>query len=111
MVQPAARMQSRKNPATGAHTAFVTSMTSRASIFIACALLGACAAQADDIDCSDGKCDVDQSCSDPQYGDGVCQTNLSCAVPDIDCFRTFDNDADAAAWYTGMEAMVAQAEG
>jgi len=86
-------------------------MTSRASIFIACALLGACVTPTDDIDCSDGKCDVDQSCSDPQYGDGVCQTNLTCAVPDIDCFRTFDNDADAAAWYTGMEAMVAQAEG
>jgi len=54
---------------------------------------------------------VDQSCADPQYGDGVCQTQLSCGVPDIDCFRTFDDDPAAAAWYAPIEAATAMKKG
>jgi len=80
-------------------------------LLLACTLVTACAAEGDDADCSDGKCDVDQSCSDPKYGDGVCQTELSCAVPDIDCFRTFENDEAAAAWFAEVETTVAQGEG
>jgi hypothetical protein len=80
-------------------------------LLIACTLVTACAAEGDDADCSDGKCDVDQSCSDPKYGDGMCQTDLSCAVPDIDCFRTFDTDEAAAAWFADLETTVAQGEG
>ena len=39
-------------------------------------------------------------CSDPRYGDGTCDVHLSCDVPDIDCFQTFDSDAQAATWWT-----------
>ncbi len=54
---------------------------------------------------------VDQSCADPQYGDGVCQPELSCAVPDIDCFLTFEDDQAAAVWYTPIEAANAMKKG
>ncbi len=60
----------------------------------------------DDTGCTGGKCDgssVDQTCSDPRYGDGTCDLTLTCGVPDIDCFRTFATDAEAAAWWTQEE--------
>jgi hypothetical protein len=61
-------------------------------------------------ECSSGKCDgvgVDQTCSDPHYGDGVCQVQLDCAVPDIDCFHTFATDADAKTWFSDIERQLA----
>jgi hypothetical protein len=81
----------------------------RTTLFFACLAVSACADPGDDDDCTDGKCD--QTCADPQYGDGVCQTELSCAVPDIDCFRTFDDDEAAAAWFAELEPRVAESEG
>jgi hypothetical protein len=67
----------------------------------------------DGTDCEGGKCDGagDQSCSDPRYGDGTCQPQLACAVPDIDCFRAFDTDAEAASWMTRVEQLIASSEG
>jgi hypothetical protein len=64
-------------------------------------------------ECSGGKCDgggVDQTCSDPQYGDGVCHMQLDCAVPDIDCFHTFADDAEAATWFSDIERQLAAEE-
>ncbi|HEY5927694.1 MAG TPA: M48 family metalloprotease [Kofleriaceae bacterium] len=55
--------------------------------------------------------EVVQSCDDPRYGDGVCNTDLTCLVPDIDCFRTFVDDAAAAVWYAQREAGKAADEG
>jgi Peptidase family M48 len=75
-------------------------------VFAACADTGD-----DDATCTGGKCDgVDQSCSDKRYGDGVCDTSLDCAVPDIDCFVTFDDDAKAATWWGEFEAVHAAQE-
>ena len=56
-----------------------------------------------------GKCDgggVDQTCSDPRYGNGTCDLDLSCEVPDIDCFRTFTDDAAAGTWWAATERSV-----
>ncbi|HEY4177376.1 MAG TPA: hypothetical protein VGM90_11105 [Kofleriaceae bacterium] len=78
--------------------------------------LAACATS-DDTDssaaCSGGKCDapVDQTCSDPHYGDGMCQTDLTCGVPDIDCFKTFTDDAAGATWFAAFEQTLAHEEG
>jgi len=79
-------------------------------------LLTACAAGTgndndDDDECDTGTCGVDQTCSDPRYDNGTCDTTLDCAVPDIDCFRTFDDDASAATWFAELEVRAAQAEG
>ena len=61
--------------------------------------------------CTGGKCDgVEQSCSDKRYGDGTCDTSIDCAVPDIDCFRTFDDDTQAATWWSAFEAKRAMQE-
>jgi len=80
--------------------------------FASVALATACATDTGgDPDCSHGKCDVDQTCSDARYGDGTCQTDLSCQVPDIDCFRTFDSDAEAATWFGEFEAASAMEAG
>ena len=89
--------------------------TSLFAAFAAASLsLSACAVEATDDSASceaGGKCDgADQSCSDPHYGDGVCQVELSCAVPDIDCFTTFANDASAATWFAAWENDAAQVE-
>jgi hypothetical protein len=74
-------------------------------------VFAACVTAADDdSNCTGGKCDADQSCSDPRYGDGTCNLDLSCSVPDIDCFTIFDNDAAAATWFTGVEQVWAQQE-
>ncbi len=54
---------------------------------------------------------VDQTCADPRYGDGTCQTDLPCDVPDIDCFVTFPDDDAANAWFTQVEAGMAQQQG
>ncbi len=54
---------------------------------------------------------VDQTCRDARYADGVCNLPLDCAVPDIDCFRTFERDADAATWFTGFEEVLASEAG
>lgn len=67
-------------------------------------LLGACTVDDGDADCTNGHCDVSQTCSDKRYGDGKCDLQLDCATPDIDCFRTFDSDADAAKWWTEFAA-------
>jgi len=64
--------------------------------------------------CTGGKCDAsggDQTCADPRYGDGVCNPQLTCGVPDIDCFHTFASDAEAATWFTDVEAKLAAEEG
>lgn len=51
---------------------------------------------------------VDQTCDSPQYGDGVCQADLACAVPDIDCLEVFEDDVAATAWFTEIEALLAE---
>ena len=88
-------------------------MTSRALSLslISIVASGCIISTGDDEDCTGGKCDADDVCTDPQYGDGVCQTQLDCAVPDIDCFETFDTDADAAVWFTAFENQLAMEEG
>lgn len=81
------------------------------SLLIVC-LLGACGvtSDADDV-CQDGKCDgPDNSCSDQRYDDGVCDPQIDCAVPDIDCFETFEDDASAATWFAAFEAKLAEEE-
>lgn len=40
------------------------------------------------------------ACDDPAYANGVCDLETTCGIPDIDCFQTFDIQADAQAWYT-----------
>jgi Peptidase family M48 len=56
----------------------------RPSLFLVC--LSACGGDA-------------TTCDDPAYGDGVCDLETTCGIPDIDCFETFDIQADAQAWY------------
>ncbi|HEU0034802.1 MAG TPA: M48 family metalloprotease [Kofleriaceae bacterium] len=90
-------------------------MTNKPLILVTCVLWSVgCATDGggDDGQCFGGKCDggVDQSCSDPRYGDGVCQPQLDCATPDIDCFRTFDSDAQASAWFGAFEQQLATNE-
>jgi len=51
---------------------------------------------------------VDQSCVDARYGDGVCNLDLACSVPDIDCFRTFATDAEAATWWMTEQTKIGQ---
>lgn len=66
-----------------------------------------------DYTCTGGQCEdgnVDQSCKDVHYGDGKCDLQLDCAVPDIDCFSTFERDADAATWFTDIEKQLAAEE-
>jgi hypothetical protein len=87
----------------------------RAAFAVSFALLPACFIEIADDDpatCTGGTCDgVDQSCADPRYDDGICQTSLDCAVPDIDCFRTFQDDAAGAAWFAEIEPRAAAREG
>jgi hypothetical protein len=80
-------------------------------VLFAC-LFAACATSPDPDDlCIDGKCDgPDHSCSDPRYDNGVCDPQLECAVPDIDCFETFEDDASAATWFASFEAKLAEEE-
>jgi hypothetical protein len=73
-------------------------------------LLGACTDAGDDPDCTNGHCDVSQTCGDKRYGDGKCDLQLDCAVPDIDCYRTFESDADAAKWWTDFAKAQGQEE-
>ncbi len=47
----------------------------------------------------DGKADGEGTCETPEYGDGTCQLDLACGIPDIDCYRVFADDAEAAASY------------
>jgi hypothetical protein len=56
----------------------------RPSLFLVC--LSACGGDA-------------TTCDDPAYGNGVCDLETTCGIPDIDCFQTFDIQADAQAWY------------
>ncbi|MCX5744713.1 MAG: M48 family metalloprotease [Proteobacteria bacterium] len=42
-------------------------------------------------------------CTDPKYGDGTCDLETSCAAPDIDCFRTFDTQAEAQTFYAAHQ--------
>jgi hypothetical protein len=73
-------------------------------------LLAACVADPDDgVDCAEGRCD--QTCDLPAYGDGVCDPMLPCDVPDIDCFRTFSDADEAAAWFAELEPRAAMVEG
>jgi hypothetical protein len=72
--------------------------------------LVACAADpGDDPDCFEGKCD--QTCDDRRYADGTCDLELSCDVPDLDCFRTFADDLEGAAWFADIEPRAAMVEG
>jgi len=73
-------------------------------------LLGACLDNTDDANCANGHCDVSQTCSDKRYDDGQCDLQLDCETPDIDCFRTFDSDADAATWWTDFAKAQGQEE-
>lgn len=57
-------------------------------LLLACAL-GACG----------GEDDEPPRCADPRYGDGRCDIETSCGAPDIDCFTTFETQADAQQWY------------
>src|SRR3954462_11789607 len=71
-------------------------------------LLAACTASVPDApECTSGKCDggsgVDQACNDARYDDGKCDLDLSCADPDIDCYRMFASDAEAATWWSATE--------
>lgn len=73
-------------------------------------LVSACAG-GDRPDTCDGKCDAPNDvCSDARYGDGQCNLDLDCATPDIDCFVTFDSDAEATEWFSKFEAMLADEE-
>jgi len=70
---------------------------------VAIASLTACVvggpdSESSDLDLAGGKADATGTCSDAKYGDGVCHISLACGVPDIDCFRTFDNAAASKAW-------------
>jgi hypothetical protein len=89
-------------------------MTPRGLVFLVL-LLPACLLGTDDDDpnCFGGKCDGGGGgvCEDPRYADDTCQTSLDCAVPDIDCFRTFDDDADASTWFAAFEQELATSEG
>ena len=81
---------------------------------LALLLFSACAQTSDpEPACTGGKCDGNGggTCEDPRYGDGVCQPQLSCAVPDSDCFVTFDSDAATAQWFTAFEQLLASEEG
>jgi hypothetical protein len=87
-------------------------MTPRILFLAACAVLSGCViGDEDDKKCTGGKCDGNgESCDDPAYGNGVCDPLLQCAAPDIDCFRTFDDDAAAATWFADFEAQLAAEE-
>jgi hypothetical protein len=80
-------------------------------IFVASLLFAAAACAETDtqsVNCLDGKCDASgDSCSDPHYGDGTCNLHLACAAPDIDCFKTFADDASAATWFADFEKALA----
>lgn len=88
-------------------------MTTRIALLALLALPGCLLGSDDDPTCRGGKCDGGGSgtCEDPRYADGTCQTSLDCAVPDIDCFRTFDTDADAYTWFASFEQTLATSEG
>ena len=77
-------------------------------------LLGGCvvSTSGDDDECVGGKCDggSGDSCSDKRYDNGVCDPQIECAVPDIDCFQTFDDDEAAATWFANFEAKLAEEE-
>jgi hypothetical protein len=78
------------------------------------AVLPACAiTDSDDAACVGGKCDGTEggTCTDKRYDNGVCDPMLDCATPDIDCFRTFKTDEEAATWYLDFEAKVAAETG
>jgi hypothetical protein len=85
-------------------------MNPKTLLFIS--LLGACVINPDsDEECMGGKCDGQgDSCSDKRYDNGVCDPQIECAVPDIDCFQTFEDDEAAAAWFAGFEAKLAEEE-
>jgi len=82
-------------------------MRPHGSLFIGILLvvvaISACSETGDDVECHDGKCDDGDTCGDERYGNGVCDTSLDCATPDIDCFRTFQSDEEAMAWYIKWE--------
>lgn len=89
-------------------------MSSHVTIAFALLLSSGCiiGIDGDDTDCTGGKCDGNgDSCPDTRYGNGTCDLQLDCAVPDIDCFDTFDDDAAAAAWFGRFEAVLAEEEG
>jgi hypothetical protein len=68
----------------------------RQIVLVLTALVG-CVAPADDsIGGGGGKADGNGTCDEPQYGDGTCHIDLACGIPDIDCYRFFDDDVAAA---------------
>jgi hypothetical protein len=91
------------------------SLRGLATLALLVPLVPACLLGTDDDDpnCAGGKCDGGDGgvCEDPRYADGVCQTSLDCAVPDIDCFRTFEDDAAASVWFAAFEETLATSEG
>jgi hypothetical protein len=84
------------------------------TLLLVSAVLPACSvSEADDAECSGGKCDGEGggTCPDKRYGNGVCDPQLDCAVPDIDCFHTFDSDEQAASWFSEFEQTWASQRG
>lgn len=46
------------------------------------------------------------ACDDPKYGDGTCDLDTSCGMSDIDCFTTFETQAEAQAYAVEVEALL-----
>jgi hypothetical protein len=87
-------------------------MASLHNAVIALLLSGCVLGDTGDSECTGGKCDGNgDSCNDPRYADGKCDLHLECAAPDIDCFDTFADDAEAAAWFGKFEEKLAEEEG
>ena len=82
--------------------------------FLLAAVLPACAVSTtSDPECLGEKCDGTGggTCSDKRYNNGVCDPTLECAVPDIDCFKVFADDDQAATWYAAFETQLAADSG
>jgi hypothetical protein len=68
---------------------------------------------ADDTESCQGKCDdlnPGGECTDARYADGSCDLDLDCAAPDLDCFVTFEDDAEATEWFAKFEEVLAGEE-
>jgi hypothetical protein len=76
--------------------------------FLALIATGCNSSDDDDLDCLDGKCDVDVCEQEARYNNGTCDTE--CAQADIDCFRQFDDRSQADAWFGELEARLAMQE-
>lgn len=88
---------------------FCVGMTARHLLSLLAISLPGCVAVADPSECTgDGCGGVLETCKDVRYGDGTCDLHLECAVPDIDCYRSFASDTEAAAWWTTTQTAAGQ---